>query len=96
MGTKHASFLREYPYNENRCSFCGKPHWDGDWRGAIKLVLICKNCAKAYLPALYADALWSPQFAPSIAASHIATFASGYTKAQTLNVFRQGGANVPV
>ena len=92
MGTSHANFSKQFQYSESKCSFCGKSSWTGDWRGNIKLILVCRTCAIETLPALFADATWYPAWSPYDGAHDLERLASRYWKAQAINVTRSGGA----
>jgi hypothetical protein len=87
MSTRYAG-LR---YNEQCCSFCGNPHFDGEWRGNVKIVLVCRSCALMVLPALFADATWSPKWVLTDAYDDLRRFDAGYWKAQTINLAQLGG-----
>jgi len=94
MSTRHANILPGIPSDLNVCSFCGKPHWSGEWRGS-KLTLACRECAHKILPALYADATWYPAWATQAGEYDLALFQSEYWKAQAINASRMGGAHDP-
>ena len=84
-------------YNESKCSICGKPSWTGSWRGE-KLILICYNCTVHHLPALIADATWSPQWTPAVGERDLVKIEAAFWHAQKLNIQRnpkgKGGLNV--
>ncbi|HXS06276.1 MAG TPA: hypothetical protein VN723_05745 [Rhizomicrobium sp.] len=86
-----SKFSDDLDYNESRCSFCGKHDYTGSWRGAVKLILACRECALEVLPALFADATYHPAWRPHSGDQELNRLAAAYWKAQAINLSKKRG-----